>query len=444
MALASSFVSRLCVVSSLSLTAGILLASCAAGGEEENAQPEPPSDGGFSGKDGGSDVATGGSGGSAGGGGSAGDGGSAGVAGTGGSAGMGGSGGGEPVGQCGTCYSQGGCLDGFTCVTSPNGHPFCAADCSSDPCPAGSYECVDLSTYVSAADGGVSISGMGCVPTGGESCPCTSAMDGETRPCFNTNSYGTCVGAETCSSGAWGECDAAEAEAEICDGKDNNCNGMTDMDEPGVTGNDLCSGGSSPPHSGFTCVNGDCELAGCEPGWARYPTSLPVTAGCACAVDATDVDPQSNETCAEATDLGSLPDEGGSPLLIEGTLHSDTDVDWYAIETVDSNQVPSFNTYRVHIEFLDLDGNPGDEFRFDVYRGSSADPCTGEKTSLTSYDWCADSTTNTSEPANDDQGAPYRLKVYRNPSVTGTCNEYRIRVSNGGTGACPAADACGS
>lgn len=443
MALVPSSVLRLCAASSLGLAAGILLTSCATGGEEEAARPEPPSDGGFAGKDGGG--GEGGTGGSAGssGGGSGGEAGT-GAAGGGGAAGTGGSGGGDPTGQCGTCYSQDDCLDGFTCVTSPDGYPFCAADCSTDPCPAGNYECLDLTTYAAGGlDGGPSPSGMGCVPAGGESCPCTSVLDGETRPCTVTNTYGTCTGSETCSSGSWSGCDAADPEREICDGIDNNCNGMTDMDEPGVTGNDLCSGGSSPPHSGFTCVNGQCELAGCEPGWARYPPSLPVTAGCACKVDDTDVDPQSNEACPEATDLGSLPDQGGTPVLIEGTLHSDTDVDWYAIQTVDTNQVPSFNTYRVHVEFLEPDGNPGDEYRFDVIRGSG-DPCSGEKTSLTSYDWCADSTTNPSQPADDDQSAPYRLKVYRNPAVTGTCNGYKIRVTNGGSGACPAADACGS
>jgi len=285
---------------------------------------------------------------------------------------------------------------------------------------------------------------MGCVPADGESCSCTSALEGETRPCFESNSEGTCTGTETCTSGSWTGCDAATPKAEICDDIDNNCNGFVDMDEPGVTGNDLCASGSAPPHSGFTCVDGQCELAGCEPGWARYPESLPVTAGCACAVDDGDVDPASNDTCDEATDLGELPDASGSPLLIQGTLSSDTDVDWYAINTVDTDQVPAFNTYRVHIEFLAPDGNPGNEYLFDVVRGTAGDPCSGGKTSLTSYDWCADSTSNPSEPADDDQSAPYRLKVYRAGGVTGTCNPYKIRVTNGGTGACPAADACGS
>lgn len=430
MALVPSFAPRLWCGSALGLVAGLLVSSCATGSPADSAEP-PPADGGFAGNDGGTDDAAGGTGG----GGTGGTGGTH----TGGTGGSGGTGGADPTGQCGTCTNSDDCLDGFVCVTSPNGHPFCAADCSSDPCPAGDYDCVNLSTYDSESGE----SGEGCVPSGDASCACTSELEGETRPCFSTNSEGTCAGTETCTAGSWKNCNAPLAEQEICDGEDNNCNGFTDMDEPGLTGNDLCAGGSAPPHSGFTCVSGNCDLAGCEPGWARFPENLPVTAGCACAVDEADIDPATNETCADAEDVGAVPDEGATPKLIEGTLHSVTDVDWYAFDAVDTNQVPSFNTYRVHIEFLQPDGNPGDEYLFDVIRGTTAAPCTGEKTTLTSYDWCADSTTTPATPADDDHTAPYRLKVYRNPASTGTCNAYKIRITNGGSGACPPADVCG-
>ncbi len=416
---------RFWIVPALAWTAGSF-AACATGSPEDSAKP-PPADGGFSGADGGAD-----------------DGADGNVGGSGGSGGTntggtGGTGGTPPPGsQCETCSDDAPCDEGFTCVTSPVGHPFCAGDCDGSACPAGGYECVDLAGYDDGA------SGQGCVPTDGESCACTSALEGQGRPCSNTNTLGTCPGEEKCTSGSWGGCDAPAAEAEICDGADNNCNGSVDMDEPGMTGNDLCAAGSAPPHSGFTCVGGKCELAGCDPGWARYPANLPVTAGCACPVDTGDVDPATNGECTTATSVGDLPDEGGSPLLIEGTLHSDTDEDWYAINAVDKNQVPAFNTYRVHIEFLQPNGNPGDEYLFDVIRGTVAEPCSAAKTSLTSYDWCADSTTTPAQPADDDQGAPYRLRVYRNPAATGTCNAYKIRVTNGGSGACPAADACGA
>lgn len=427
MILASPFCARHCWTVLIFASVAGWLASCATGSPEDTAKPLPP-DGGFSGADG--DVSDGSQGGS-GGGGVGGTGGSGGVSGT------GGTGGAPPTpgSQCETCSDEVPCKDGFTCVTSPAGHPFCAADCDGAACPAGDYECVDLADYDAEA------TGKGCVPPGGESCPCTSALEGKTRPCFSTNSLGTCPGDEKCISGKWGGCNAPTPEKEICDGKDNDCNGFVDMDEPGLTGNDLCAGGAAPPHSGFACVNGKCELSGCEDGWAKYPPTLPVTAGCACKVDAADIDSASNNQCTAATDKGELPDEGSTPVVLEGTLHSDTDEDWYAIRAVDKNQVPNFNTYRVNIEFMPPNGNPGNEFLFDVIRGTDGDPCTAAKTGLTSYDWCADSS---SSPADDDQSAPYRVRVYRNPTATGTCSNYKIRVSNGGAGACPAADACGT
>jgi hypothetical protein len=255
---------------------------------------------------------------------------------------------------------------------------------------------------------------------------------------------GTCPGEETCHSGAWIGCDAPAATAEICDGIDNNCNGALDLDEPGVTGNDLCAGGSAPPHSSFTCVGGECELSGCDPGWARYPTTLPVTAGCACAIDESDIAPASNDLCTAAISLGDLPDVNGTPLLLEGSLSGDTDEDWYSLNSVDVDQVPAANSYRVHVEFLSPDGNPADEFLFDVIRGTAATTCDDSelKPTLTTYDWCADSSDAASK-SDDDQSAPMRIRVYRNPAATGTCKLYKIRVTNGGSGACPPDDGCG-
>ncbi len=59
-------------------------------------------------------------------------------------------------------------------------------------------------------------------------------QNGETRPCYNgpsnTKDKGICkAGIQTCSKGEWGPCEGEVLpQKETCDGKDNNCNGQKD------------------------------------------------------------------------------------------------------------------------------------------------------------------------------------------------------------------------
>jgi len=410
----------------------------------------------------------------------------------------------NPENQCGKCDTDTDCGAGFRCVASPFGDKFCAMLCT-DSCASSDYDCVDLSQYPlgTTADGGtdggstdgatdagstdaavvdaqndsqtdaqptdgaddVNDSGAdesstdagvdakpvvakACVPTGGESCACNTTRNGVKRTCYKSNSYGKCSGSETCTNGSWVGCNATTATKELCDGKDNNCDGFVDADEPGITGNDLCAAGSAPPHSGFSCTAGSCALSGCEKGWTRYPANIAITDGCACKVDTGDIAPKENSICDNATDLGQLPDVGSTPLSITGSLSSDTDSDWYAVFAQDILQETKTNSFRIHVEFLVPDGNPNNEFLFDVVRGSPATPCTPlttTKSAITEWDWCADSTTNADKPADADQSAPIRIHVFRNPAAASkTCNLYVLRITNGGSGPCPAADACGA
>jgi len=100
-------------------------------------------------------------------------------------------------------------------------------DATSD-CPTG-YEC--------GSDPAATHAGKFCLPKSG-TCDCTPDLAGAVRTCTGTNDFGTCYGVETCDAAAgWVGCTASNAIAEICDGRDNDCDALVD---DGVETNTPC------------------------------------------------------------------------------------------------------------------------------------------------------------------------------------------------------------
>ncbi len=162
---------------------------------------------------------------------------------------------------CKPCKNDLQCGDGV-CMELPEGR-FCGRDCTGGKCPDG-YQCVDMTRE----DGQPS---RQCRPANG-TCSCRVSSEGQERTCVRENEVGTCFGYETCNVAlGWVGCTAREPMTEVCNGVDDDCNGVAD---------------DNPARPGETCQNEVPGVGACsgtpvcrgEAGWVCVgPTPAPET-----------------------------------------------------------------------------------------------------------------------------------------------------------------------
>ncbi|MFT5430620.1 MAG: hypothetical protein ACI9OJ_001296 [Myxococcota bacterium] len=158
--------------------------------------------------------------------------------------------------QCDECETDAEC-GGGTCADLDGGKR-CLTVCG-DGCDDG-FSCTEL--------GGVEL----CVPTT-ESCTCKLGSPGQKRSCAATGDLGECFGFQTCDPAVgWGSCDAVPPMDEVCNGLDDDCNGVIDDDlEPSqpcentIDGIGTCAGTATCfGTAGWVCAAIEPSLEVCD------------------------------------------------------------------------------------------------------------------------------------------------------------------------------------
>ncbi len=162
---------------------------------------------------------------------------------------------------CVPCKADYQCPNGACLELGGSGQ--CSYGCDdNEDCTQG-FECVADATGTHA--------GKFCQPRSG-SCDCTPELAGAVRTCTSENGFGLCYGVETCDANlGWTGCSAISAVAEVCDGRDNNCNALVDEGiETGTpcentNGFGTCRGLSvCVGTQGFVCTASEPEAEACD------------------------------------------------------------------------------------------------------------------------------------------------------------------------------------
>lgn len=241
------------------------------------------------------------------------------------------------------------------------------------------------------------------------------------QPCM-TGLPGVCgVGTSVCSGGSL-TCNATtSASAEICDNKDNNCNGTVD-DVPNPTA--ACA--SQNPQAGgvstWACTMGSCQIATCSLGSADIDGAQ--GNGCECSTD------QHANSCVASSSL-SVP-AGSAGVNMLGKVETAMGSDWITFNFI---APPALGvTYRPKVQLVN---NGGGQYAMDVMTNCNSlatcnDGGSGSNISVWELGYVYDQGGNPQGPWSDNDAkiTSVKVRVYRKNGTPPTCDQYTVTATN--------------
>lgn len=239
------------------------------------------------------------------------------------------------------------------------------------------------------------------------------------QPC-GTGLSGVCSTGKSLCSGGSSTCvpDVAPgSQTEICDNKDNDCNGQTDEMNPTpacTTQNPAATGVKN-----WACTSGACQIATCNLGFADID-GAPGN-GCECATD------QWANVCSNASTL-SVPKgtTAVTPVAMEGKIETANGSD-YVVFSFPAPPIP-----QVWHPKIQLANNGANQFAMDVMNDcNGVYKCNDNGTGTNATTWELNYN-GYGSPASDNDAKPSSVvvRVYRKNADTPTCDKYRVEASN--------------
>lgn len=242
------------------------------------------------------------------------------------------------------------------------------------------------------------------------------------QPCM-TGFPGICSTGTTVCSGGSSTCNAMVtpgSQPEICDNKDNNCNGQLDEmnPTPACASQNPMAGGVST----WSCTMGSCQINTCAVGTADIDSAQ--GNGCECATD------QHANTCVAAASL-SVP-AGSAGVNMIGKVETAMGSDWLTFNFIAPAALGM--TYQPKVQLVN---NAGGQYAMDVMSSCMSlatcnDGGSGSDISLWELNYAYDQAGNPQGPWSDDDPkiTSVKVRVYRKNGTPATCDQYTVTATN--------------